>query len=135
MSPSMMKTALVVGRILLAVLFLVSAAGKLTAWGATAAYASQAGVSPVLLAGATVLEVVGGLSLLTGYKVSWGALILLAFLVPVTLVMHAFWAAPKEMQQLQVAMFLKNVSIAGGLLVLFASSAPASAPAPQRQPA
>jgi uncharacterized membrane protein YphA (DoxX/SURF4 family) len=49
--------------------------------------------------------------------------------------MHAFWVAPKEMQQIQLAMFLKNVSIAGGLLVLFASAAPASAPAPQRQPA
>jgi putative oxidoreductase len=84
MSPNLTKTALGVGRTLLAALFLFSAATKLTAWGATAAYASQAGVSPVLLAGATALEVIGGLSLLTGYKVSWGALILLVFLVPVT---------------------------------------------------
>jgi len=134
MGSSATKTVLVLGRTLLAALFLVSVIGKLTAWGPTAAYASQAGVSPVLLVGATALELIGGLSLLTGYKVSWGALVLLVFLVPVTVVMHAFWAGPKEMQQIQLAMFLKNVAIAGGLLVLFASAAPASAPAAQRQP-
>jgi len=134
MSPSATKTVLVLGRTLLALLFLFSVIGKLTAWGSTVAYASQAGVSPLLLAGATALELIGGVSLLIGYKVSWGALILLVFLVPVTVVMHAFWAAPKEMQQIQLAMFLKNVAIAGGLLVLFGSAAPASVPAAQRQP-
>jgi putative oxidoreductase len=136
MGPKATRNVLVVGRILLGAVFLFSAVGKLTAWGSTAAYAGQAGVTTIPLAGATALELIGGISLVVGYKVRWGALALLVFLVPVTLVMHAFWAAPKEMQQLQLAMFLKNVAIAGGLLVALASAAPASAPAPveQRQP-
>jgi putative oxidoreductase len=115
------KRLQVVGRVALAVLFLVSGVGKLTAWKMTAGYAAAKGVPAFALAGATLLELAGAISLITGYKVRWGALVLLVFLVPVTLVMHAFWTVQGPQQQLEVANFLKNVSIAGGLLVLYAA--------------
>jgi putative oxidoreductase len=58
---------------------------------------------------------------LTGYKLRWGVAALLVFLVPVTLVFHNFWAFQGELQQLQLAMFLKNLAIAGGLLVVLST--------------
>jgi putative oxidoreductase len=128
MDPKWAKRVQAAGRVLLAAIFLLSGAGKLAAWKATVAYAAAQGVPAFLLAGATALELGGGLSLLTGYKLRWGTVALLVFLVPVTLVFHNFWAFQGEQQQLQLAMFLKNVAIAGGLLVVL-STEPAGATA------
>jgi putative oxidoreductase len=79
------------------------------------------GVPPVLLAGAVALELAGAISLLTGWRARAGAVALIAFLVPVTLVFHAFWAAHGPEAQLQTAQFLKNVAIGGGLLAILAA--------------
>jgi putative oxidoreductase len=78
-------------------------------------------VPAVLLAAATVLEILGAISVLTGWKTRWGAAALVAFLVPVTLVFHNFWAYQGAEAQLQTIQFLKNVSIGGGLLAIFAA--------------
>ena len=121
MDPRWTKRVQSAGRVFLAVIFLLSGASKLYAWQATAAYAGAQGVPALLLAGATALELGGGLSLLTGYKLRWGVAALLVFLVPVTLVFHNFWAFRGEQQQLQLAMFLKNLAIAGGLLVVLST--------------
>lgn len=125
MDPKWAKRVQAAGRVLLAAIFLLSGAGKLAAWKATVAYTAAQGVPAFLLAGATALELGGGLSLLTGYKLRWGTVALLVFLVPVTLVFHNFWAFQGEQQQLQLAMFLKNLAIAGGLLVVFSTQAAA----------
>jgi putative oxidoreductase len=54
-----------------------------------------------------------------GYKAKWGAWLLIAFLLPVTLMLHQFWAVKDPMMaQMQMAMFLKNVSIMGGALLI-----------------
>lgn len=103
------------GRLALGTIFIVSGAGKLAAWSGTAAFAASKGVPELLLAGAVALELLGGASLALGYRTRWGALALLAFLVPVTLVFHAFWASPAAEVQLQSIQFLKNLAIAGGL--------------------
>lgn len=110
--------ALLTGRIGLAAIFVVSGLGKLAGWSGTVAYAATKGVPEVLLAAATALEILGALSLLAGWKARWGATALLAFLVPVTLVFHAFWGAQGPELQLQTVQFLKNVSIGGGLLAV-----------------
>lgn len=113
--------ALLAGRFGLGAIFLVSGLGKLASWTGTVAHAGSKGVPAILLAGAVALEVVGGLSLLLGWKTRWGTIALLAFLVPVTLVFHGFWAYQGAEAQLQTIQFLKNVSIGGGLLVVLAA--------------
>jgi putative oxidoreductase len=78
-------------------------------------------VPTVLLAAATVLEILGAISVLTGWKTRWSTAALVAFLLPVTLVFHDFWAYQGAEAQLQTIQFLKNVSIGGGLLAIFAA--------------
>ena len=112
---------LLVARLGVGAIFLISGAGKLAAWSATAAFAGSKGVPTVLLAAATVLELLGAISVITGWKARWGAAALVAFLIPVTLVFHNFWAAQGAEAQLQMSQFLKNVSIGGGLLAIFAA--------------
>ncbi len=109
---------LLTARLGIGAIFLASGLGKLAAWSGTVAFAGSMGVPPALLAGATALELLGAASLLLGWKTRWGAVALLTFLVPVTAVFHAFWAAPAAQAQLQTIQFLKNLSIAGGLVAV-----------------
>jgi putative oxidoreductase len=104
------------GRLALGLIFLVSGAGKLAGWSGTVAYAGSKGIPAVLLAGAVAFEILGAISLMAGWKARWGAAALLVFLVPVTLVFHAFWAVPVVEHQAQMINFMKNLAIAGGLL-------------------
>jgi putative oxidoreductase len=112
------SAALLAGRLGLAIIFLVSGLGKLASWPGTVAFASAKGVPESLLAGATALEILGALSLLAGWKTRWGVAALVVFLVPVTLVFHAFWAYQGAEAQLQSIQFLKNIAIGGGLLAV-----------------
>ncbi len=109
-----------VGRIALGAIFLLSAIGKLSNWSGTVAIAASGGVPQVLLAGATALELLGALSLIAGFKTRWGVIALVVFLVPATLVFHNFWAVQGAEQQQQMAHFMKNLAIGGGLLIVFA---------------
>ena len=86
-------------------------------------YAASKGVPEILLAIATALELLGAVSVVVGFRARWGALALLIFLVPVTLVFHNFWAVPAAQQQMEMANFLKNLAIAGGLLIIFGRGA------------
>jgi putative oxidoreductase len=84
-------------------------------------YAAQAGVptAKLLVPASGILALVGGLSILLGYKAKIGAWLLVLFLVPVTLLMHNFWAVKDPMMaQMQMAMFLKNVTMLGGALLI-----------------
>jgi putative oxidoreductase len=66
-----------------------------------------------------VLALAGGLSILLGYRAKIGAWLVVLFLVPVTLMMHNFWAVKDPlMAQMQMAMFLKNVTMLGGALLI-----------------
>jgi len=65
-----------------------------------------------------LIEIGGGLLVLTGYKARYAALVIALWLIPVTLVFHHFWGILAEQQQEQMVNFLKNVAIIGGLLVL-----------------
>jgi putative oxidoreductase len=120
---TMSRLGQVIGRIAIGAIFVISALGKLTNWQGTLSYAGTKGVSATLLAIATALELLGGLSVILGFKARWGALALLIFLVPVTLVFHNFWAVAPEQQQAQLVNFLKNLSILGGILIVLARGA------------
>src|SRR5258706_1643017 len=107
------------GRFLFAAIFLLAAPGHFTR--ATIAYAAQQGVPlasfAVPLSG--VLALAGGLSVLLGYRARLGAWLLVLFLVPVTVMLHNFWAVSDPMMhQLQQVMFLKNLALIGGALFI-----------------
>ncbi len=129
------KFAQVVGRVALVTIFIASGLGKLAGWRGTVAYAGSKGVSETLLAIATALELIGAVSVLVGFKARWGALALIIFLVPVTLVFHNFWAVPAAQQQTEMVNFLKNLAICGGLLIVFGRGAGAFSIDSSRTPA
>lgn len=107
------------GRALFAAIFLVSVPGLFN--GAGVGYATQAGVPypNILVPLAGVLAALGGLSILLGFHARAGAWLLIAFLIPVTYFMHAFWTVSDPVQRLaQQANFVKNISLLGGALLI-----------------
>ncbi len=108
------------GRLCLCAIFLSSGVHKAMDWENTASYMAAKGmpVVPVFLVGAIVFEVVGGLLVLVGFKARIGALALVIFLIPTTLIFHNFWAFEEMERQMQMIEFLKNLSILGGLLMV-----------------
>ena len=123
-----MRSLVPIGRLLFVAIFLMSAAGHFKA--PTIAYAAQQGVpfASVLVPISGVLALAGGLSVLLGWHARAGAWLLVAFLLPVTLMMHAFWAVPDPtMRMFQQAFFMKNVAMLGGaLLVAYWGAGPVS---------
>ena len=125
----MKSFATALGRAGLASIFILSGVSKLGSLGATAGYMAAKGMPFVgfFLACAIAIEILGGVSLLLGWQGRAAALALAIFLVPTTLIFHNFWAAPAAEAQIQMAMFVKNVAIFGGLLFIAANGAgPAS---------
>ena len=76
-----------------------------------------------IVVGAIVVEALGGLSLIVGFKARWGALALIGFTIVATVIFHQFWALEGMERQIQMIMFMKNVSITGGLLLVVAYGA------------
>lgn len=114
-----------VGRILLAQIFIASGLNKISGWEQTAGYMASKDMPmvPLFLFAAIVLEVGGGISILLGFKAKIGAAALAIFLIPVSLVFHNFWALEGMNQQIQMIMFMKNLAIMGGLILLAAFGA------------
>ena|ERR1700733_10391530 len=77
--------------------------------------------SSLVMVLAAVFAGLGGLLVLLGIKVRLGAILLILFLIPSTVVMHAFWMFDGSMREAEMMMFLKNISIIGGLFVLATS--------------
>ncbi|MGN6110424.1 MAG: DoxX family protein [Kofleriaceae bacterium] len=115
-------TTALIGRILIGTIFVVSGLGKLTHLDQTAGFMASVGIpSPhglAILAG--LAELLGGLSLVFGLLSRLGALGLMLFLIPTTLLFHNFWRFSGPEQQTQLVNFLKNLAIFGGLLLMFA---------------
>jgi putative oxidoreductase len=107
------------GRVLFSLIFVLASLGHFS--HQEIAFAAQQGVplASIAVPFSGVMALLGGLSVLLGYKARWGALLLIVFLIPVTLMLHNFWVVKDPMMaQMQMAMFLKNVSIAGGALLI-----------------
>lgn len=111
------RAAAFLSRILLAQIFIVAGLGKISGFAETQAYMAKYGIpATALFAAATIaVELLGGLSLLLGYKAKLGAGLLFLFLIPVTLIFHTEFSNP-----LQRIQFMKNLAIMGGLLVIAA---------------
>lgn len=114
------------GRILIAVIFLMSAVGnKIPKFNDVAGYmASESVPMPkLMLAGAIVFLIVGSLSIIAGYKVHFGAGLLLVFLLLATYFFHDFWTFEGQEQEAQMIQFMKNLSLMGTMLFLIANGA------------
>lgn len=117
-----MDVIALIGRILFVALFIGSAVGHLTQTEAMAGYAASKGVPQAKLAtlGSGVLMLVGALSVLLGVWADLGALLLVVFLVPTALLMHAFWKeTDAQTKQLEMVSFNKDISLAGAALIIF----------------
>lgn len=107
------------GRLLYSLIFITAAFGHFSSH--TIGYAASQGVplASVAVPLSGVLAFLGGLSILLGFRARWGAFLILVFLVPVTVAMHAFWNASDPMAaQMQKVMFMKNVSLLGAALLI-----------------
>ena len=108
-----------VGRVLFSGIFLMTIPAHFSQ--GYIGYATQQGVpaAGLLVPLSGIIAFAGGLSVALGYKAKIGAWLLVLFLIPVTFMMHAFWAVPDpQMAQMQQVMFMKNVSILGGALLI-----------------
>jgi putative oxidoreductase len=114
------KWLFVLGRVLLSVIFVLSGLGKIPHFHDVAGMMAQKGI-PVATAALVItllIEIGGGLMVLTGFGARYAALIIFLWLIPVTLVFHHFWGIPAADKEGQIVNFLKNVAIMGGLLIL-----------------
>ena len=116
-----MELAVLAGRLLFSWIFVTSGVNHLTKRKHMAEYAGAMGVP---MAGAAVVAsglmiVAGGLMIALGLWADLGAVLILAFVVPTSVLMHGFWRFDDEqMKQQQQIHFFKNVAMAGGALVL-----------------
>lgn len=119
-----------VGRASLGALFAVSGINKLFGFAYVAGWMASAGVpaANLLLAVTIAIEVIGGVMLITGYKARIAAVAIALFLIPVTLVFHAFWNIDAASVQNEMSQFLKNLAIFGGMLLVIDRERGAVAP-------
>ena len=110
-----------IGRILLAWIFIRSGYGKIAAFEGAVGYIASKGVPfPALAAmGAIVIEIGGGLLLIAGWKTRWAAVAMFLFTALAALIFHPFWAVPADQVMNQSVHFWKNVAIMGGFLYVF----------------
>lgn len=115
----------VVGRLLLALMFIMAGFGKLTNLQGTAGYIASGGLpAPMVLAVLVgLLELVGGLALVVGYQVRWVGLALALFTLAASVLFHAYWSAPADQQMVAQMLFMKNLSVAGGMFLISALGA------------
>ena len=107
-----------VGRVLIALLFLPAGIQKITGFAGTVGYAAGAGMPmpQVAVAIGLVIEIVGGLAILLGWQTRWAALILGFFTLVASFFFHNFWGVPAEAAGVQQLLFWKNIAVVGGLL-------------------
>ncbi len=110
------------GRILLALIFITSGFSKISGFDGTVGYIASKGLPMASVAAvlAIVVELGGGIAVAVGFMTRWAALVLAAFTVIAGLIFHAYWAVPADQVMMQQINFWKNISIAGGFLVLAA---------------
>jgi putative oxidoreductase len=117
MFSSLQNPLSLIGRVLLALLFVPAGFSKIGGFAGTAGYIASKGVPlpEVAAAIAIAVELGLGLLLLAGFKTRWAALGIAAFTLVITFVFHAFWADATQAQA-----FFKNIAVVGGLLTVVA---------------
>ena len=109
-----------IGRILIALIFVLSGFGKVTGFSGTADYIASKGLPLPQVAAvlAIIVELGGGIMLVLGWKARWAAAAMFLFTAISAIIFHNFWAASAGEAQNQMIHFMKNISILGGLLYI-----------------
>lgn len=125
MNNSLQDTLALVGRILLALLFVPAGFGKIAGFSGAVGYATSVGLPlpEVGVAVGLLIELVGGLMLLVGFMVRPAAVLLAFFTLVASFFFHAYWSLPADQAMMQQLMFNKNLAISGGLLAFAAFGA------------
>ncbi len=114
-----MNFVILLGRILYSLLFIMASLGHFTQ--GTIAYATSQGIpmASFLVPLSGIIGLLGGLSILLGYKAKIGAWLIVIFLIPVTFSLHKFWGLTNEAAaSLQQVMFMKNMALLGGAFII-----------------
>lgn len=122
-----MDSLLLIGRIILGGFFIYSGVNHFVGFGMMTQYAKMKGVPfPAVAQGVTgMMLLLGGSSILCGVYPTVGILLLVAFLVPVSLMMHSFWKIKDpQMRMTDKTNFMKNMALLGGILMLLAIPTP-----------
>jgi len=109
----MEKVSHIVARVFLGHIFLLAGISKIGAYEGTQGYMDAMGVPGALLPLVIFLEVAGGLAIIAGWKTKWASIALAAFSVVAAATFHNNFA-----DQTQMILFMKNIAIAGGFVLL-----------------
>ncbi len=111
-----------VGRILLALIFVTSGFSKISGFDGTVGYIASKGLpmASIVAVLTIIIELGGGLAVVVGFLTRWAALALAGFTLLAAFIFHAYWGVPADQVMMQQISFWKNISIAGGFLVLAA---------------
>jgi putative oxidoreductase len=112
-NPALIASNQVIARGLLSFIFIYAGLGKISAYAATQGYMDSMGVPGALLPLVILLEIVGGIAVLLGWKMRLSGFLLAGFSLLSALIFHSNLA-----DQMQSILFMKNMAIAGGLLLL-----------------
>ncbi|MGM8870431.1 DoxX family protein [Psychrobacter sp. 2Y5] len=110
--------SMLLGRVFLSLIFIVSGFNKITDYAGTQGYMESMGVPALMLPLVIILELLGGIAILIGFKTRIVAILFIGFNVISALLFHSDFG-----DQTQMTMFMKNIAIAGGFLLLFAHGA------------
>jgi putative oxidoreductase len=124
MNPATRDLAALIGRVLLAIIFVQSGWSKIGGYEGVAQYIASKGLplADILALAAIVIEFGGGLLIVIGWKARWAAAAMVVFLLVITPLFHKYWGpdVPPAQVQSQKINFQKNLSILGGMLLLVA---------------
>ena len=112
-----------IARICLSSFFLWAGVTKVWNWKGTVEYMKSKGMPSSVLPAAVILQLVGGLSVFLGFQARIGAVLLIVFVIPAAVKMHNFWKVTGPERTTQKTLFMKDVAILGGLLLLLATGA------------
>ena len=111
-----------IGRILISIIFLYEAYDTVFYYQETKAIMTGYGVTwnqDFLLVSSIMCLILGGLLLLLGYRPGLGSILILFYWIPVTFIAHSFWNDPPENQRIEAILFMKNLAIIGGLMLVY----------------
>jgi putative oxidoreductase len=108
------------GRLTISYIYVTSGFAKIVAWQGNVTYMSRHHLPmvPILLATATVVEIIGSICLVTGYQARWAAFVMFGYTTIMTLLLHNYWSYSGDAAGMQETHFRKNLAIMGGLLAI-----------------
>jgi putative oxidoreductase len=112
-----------IGRILISAIFIYEAIDSILYADKTKVAMADYGITwkqDLLLYTSIIALIIGAVMLLIGYRSRFGVWLLLLYWLPVTFIVYSFWNDPVELQRLNAIFFMKNIAVAGGLLMIAA---------------